>query len=198
MLDPARLQPACRRVLDAWQRRTLVLDELLRYSADLICLQEVDEKAFTRYLQPQLAAQGAQLSLQGLGFGVALKVVHERAFIRYLQPQLAAQGAHLAHLCACDALAGPLSSASPSWQHWVPGLLVCARKQGCPQPLAAARPAALVARLALGIQKPCQAGSSPPPHPPPGVCVQAVCMLGPRPTQKAPPTWADTCSGASS
>ena len=44
--------------MEAWRRRTLVLAELLRYNADIMCLQEVDEKAFSRYLEPQLAAQG--------------------------------------------------------------------------------------------------------------------------------------------
>ncbi|PSC75583.1 2, 5 -phosphodiesterase 12 [Micractinium conductrix] len=39
-------------------RWPLVLNELLGFNADLICLQEVDEKAFTAYLAPQLAAEG--------------------------------------------------------------------------------------------------------------------------------------------
>ena len=40
-------------------RRPLVLQELLGYHADVICLQEVDETAFSRYFQPQLHAAGA-------------------------------------------------------------------------------------------------------------------------------------------
>ena len=44
--------------MEPWRRRTLTLHELLRYNADIICLQEVDEKAFQRYFEPQLTSQG--------------------------------------------------------------------------------------------------------------------------------------------
>ena len=44
--------------MEPWRRRTLTLKELLRYNADIICLQEVDEKAYQRYFEPQLKAQG--------------------------------------------------------------------------------------------------------------------------------------------
>lgn len=36
-----------------------MLQELLGYNADIMCLQEVDEKAFDLYLQPHLDMQGA-------------------------------------------------------------------------------------------------------------------------------------------
>ncbi|KAK9819723.1 hypothetical protein WJX72_001675 [[Myrmecia] bisecta] len=39
-------------------RRPLVVQELLGYHADLICLQEVDQKAFAQYFQPQLSYAG--------------------------------------------------------------------------------------------------------------------------------------------
>jgi mRNA deadenylase 3'-5' endonuclease subunit Ccr4 len=41
----------------AW-RRQLVLEELVAYDADVLCLQEVDERAFTDYLQPHLRHLG--------------------------------------------------------------------------------------------------------------------------------------------
>ncbi|KAK9821281.1 hypothetical protein WJX74_008549 [Apatococcus lobatus] len=46
------------RWLDPDYRRPLVLQELLGYHADVICLQEVDETAFSRYFQPQFHAAG--------------------------------------------------------------------------------------------------------------------------------------------
>lgn len=47
------------RHLDAEYRRPLLLMELLSYRADVLALQEVDEKMFSKYLQPQLAERGA-------------------------------------------------------------------------------------------------------------------------------------------
>lgn len=44
--------------LDPEYRRQLVLRECLGYQADVMCLQEVDEKAFSDYLLPQLGARG--------------------------------------------------------------------------------------------------------------------------------------------
>jgi 2',5'-phosphodiesterase len=44
--------------LDYEYRKQLVLQELQRYQADLICLQEVDDKAFSEYLAPQLVLDG--------------------------------------------------------------------------------------------------------------------------------------------
>ncbi|KAL4445318.1 hypothetical protein ABPG77_011143 [Micractinium sp. CCAP 211/92] len=44
--------------LDPDYRRPLVLSELLGFKADIMCLQEVDEKAFSAYLEPQLEAEG--------------------------------------------------------------------------------------------------------------------------------------------
>ena len=44
---------------DAAYRRPLILAELLGFHADVICLQEVDDKAFSVYFQPQLSAAGA-------------------------------------------------------------------------------------------------------------------------------------------
>jgi hypothetical protein len=47
-----------RRYMDPMYRRTLVLQEVLGYHADVICLQEVDEKAFQHYLLPHLNFAG--------------------------------------------------------------------------------------------------------------------------------------------
>jgi 2',5'-phosphodiesterase len=44
--------------LDPLYRRPLVLDELLQYNADVICLQEVDDKMFQLCLQPALNIAG--------------------------------------------------------------------------------------------------------------------------------------------
>ncbi len=41
-----------------------MLQELLSYNADIVCLQEVDEKAFTIYFQPQLQHAGAHEPLR--------------------------------------------------------------------------------------------------------------------------------------
>lgn len=55
-LQPHLLHP--RRFLEPEYRRPLVLQELLGFNADVVCLQEVDEKAFSAYLAPQLAVEG--------------------------------------------------------------------------------------------------------------------------------------------
>ena len=47
-----------RRFRAAEYRRPLVLQELLGFNADIICLQEVDEKAFALFLQPHLDYAG--------------------------------------------------------------------------------------------------------------------------------------------
>ena len=47
------------RFRDAWYRRALALQELLGYNADVMCLQEVDERALDRYLLPLMRLQGA-------------------------------------------------------------------------------------------------------------------------------------------
>lgn len=39
-------------------RRPLIAKEVLDYNADIICLQEVDEKAFHTYLQPVMSHAG--------------------------------------------------------------------------------------------------------------------------------------------
>uniref|UniRef100_A0A8D8RZ77 2',5'-phosphodiesterase 12 n=2 Tax=Cacopsylla melanoneura TaxID=428564 RepID=A0A8D8RZ77_9HEMI len=44
--------------LDMQYRRPLIIRELLAYHADLICLQEVDEKCFNRHLSPTLLREG--------------------------------------------------------------------------------------------------------------------------------------------
>ena len=49
----------CCRFLDAGYRRPLILAELLGFNADVICLQEVDEKAFAVYFRPHLHTAGA-------------------------------------------------------------------------------------------------------------------------------------------
>lgn len=46
------------RYMEPMYRRTLVLQEVLGYHADIICLQEVDEKAFQHYLLPHLNFAG--------------------------------------------------------------------------------------------------------------------------------------------
>ena len=46
------------RFLDPQYRRPLILRELLGFHADIICLQEVDEKAFSDYFLPQLQQAG--------------------------------------------------------------------------------------------------------------------------------------------
>ncbi len=51
---------SCRRFLDAGYRRPLILAELLGFNADIVCLQEVDEKAFAVYFRPHLSLAGAQ------------------------------------------------------------------------------------------------------------------------------------------
>lgn len=44
--------------LDPDYRRMLALRELLAYHADVLCLQEVDERAFRECFAPGLAAHG--------------------------------------------------------------------------------------------------------------------------------------------
>lgn len=39
-------------------RAPLILQELLGYNADILALQEVDEKLFTTYLMPHLSREG--------------------------------------------------------------------------------------------------------------------------------------------
>ena len=47
-----------RRYLDPDYRRPLILLELLGFHADIICLQEMDEKAFAEYFLPQMQQAG--------------------------------------------------------------------------------------------------------------------------------------------
>lgn len=44
--------------LDPEYRKQLVLAEVLGYGADVVCLQEVDEKVFYEYLVPHLGLAG--------------------------------------------------------------------------------------------------------------------------------------------
>lgn len=53
----ATAQMVCR-FLDPQYRRPLILQELLGFHADIICLQEVDEKAFAEFFLPQLQQAG--------------------------------------------------------------------------------------------------------------------------------------------
>ena len=105
------------RVLEVWRRRTLVLAELLRYNPDIICLQEVDEKAFQRYLEPQLAAQGAAL---GCGSRHMCKAVVAAAVLcaRHLRAGGGCEGTPTLHepsqLRKCY-LAWPLAAVSVHW-----------------------------------------------------------------------------------
>jgi hypothetical protein len=49
----------CARFLAPEYRRPLVAQEVLGYHADLVCLQEVDEKAFHNYFAPLMRHAGA-------------------------------------------------------------------------------------------------------------------------------------------
>ncbi len=55
---PPSLPRPTTRCLDPDYRRPLVLRELLAYHADVVCLQEVDERTFTDYLRLHLGLQG--------------------------------------------------------------------------------------------------------------------------------------------
>ena len=44
--------------MDADYRKPLILQELLGFHADVLALQEVDEKAFTTYFLPHLLRAG--------------------------------------------------------------------------------------------------------------------------------------------
>jgi endonuclease/exonuclease/phosphatase family metal-dependent hydrolase len=57
---PSAYSGCRRRFLDAGYRRPLILAELLGFNADIICLQEVDEKAFAVYFRPHLTLAGSQ------------------------------------------------------------------------------------------------------------------------------------------
>lgn len=48
----------CSRYREAALRRPLILHELMGFNADIICLQEVDEKAFELFLKPHLEYAG--------------------------------------------------------------------------------------------------------------------------------------------
>ncbi len=47
------------RYLEPEYRNTLALQEMLGFHADVLCLQEVDEKAFTGYFLPHMRYAGA-------------------------------------------------------------------------------------------------------------------------------------------
>ena len=59
MLEIPYKQPFPHRWLAPGYRRPLIVQELLGYNADVICLQEVDESAFRVCLKPHLEAAGA-------------------------------------------------------------------------------------------------------------------------------------------
>lgn len=46
-----------------------MLEEVLGYKADIVCLQEVDEKAFSEFLRPHLEAAGCVGGGGGRGEG---------------------------------------------------------------------------------------------------------------------------------
>ena len=50
-----------RRFMEASYRRSLIAQEVLGYNADIVCLQEVDEKAFFTYFLPVMHHAGAPL-----------------------------------------------------------------------------------------------------------------------------------------
>jgi hypothetical protein len=69
-------------------RRPLVVAELLGLQGDVVCLQEVDEKMFTHYLQPQMGEAGCkgqwrEGGLRGRGRGVIFHL-----FLRQASPLL--------------------------------------------------------------------------------------------------------------
>ena len=45
--------------MEASYRRSLIAQEILGYNADIVCLQEVDEKAFFTYFRPVMQHAGA-------------------------------------------------------------------------------------------------------------------------------------------
>ena len=47
------------RFMEASYRRSLIAQEVLGYNADIVCLQEVDEKAFFTYFLPVMQHAGA-------------------------------------------------------------------------------------------------------------------------------------------
>lgn len=49
------------RFMEASYRRSLIAQEVLGYNADIVCLQEVDEKAFFTYFLPVMQHAGASL-----------------------------------------------------------------------------------------------------------------------------------------
>ncbi len=51
----------CDRFMVPEYRRPLIMQEILGYNADIICLQEVDEKAFATYFQPLMSYAGASM-----------------------------------------------------------------------------------------------------------------------------------------
>ena len=52
----------CRYMQSAY-RRPLIVAELLGYNADVVCLQEVDERAFDRYFAAQMRNAGGPAGL---------------------------------------------------------------------------------------------------------------------------------------
>ena len=50
------------RYIEASYRRALIAQEVLGYNADIVCLQEVDEKAFYTYFLPVMQHAGAPLT----------------------------------------------------------------------------------------------------------------------------------------
>ena len=66
----------CYRFLDADYRRPLILQELLGFNADIICLQEVDEKAFAEYFHPQLQQAGALAGTSPASTGITWVLPH--------------------------------------------------------------------------------------------------------------------------
>ena len=49
--------------MEASHRRPLIAQEVLGYNADVVCLQEVDEKAFYTYFNPVMQHAGVLASL---------------------------------------------------------------------------------------------------------------------------------------
>ena len=58
VMPPYECIPDSCSYLDPDYRRPLILLELLGFHADIICLQEMDEKAFSEYFLPQLQQAG--------------------------------------------------------------------------------------------------------------------------------------------
>ncbi|KAL1457804.1 hypothetical protein WDU94_007997 [Cyamophila willieti] len=74
--------------LDMEYRRPLIIREILAYHADLICLQEVDEKCFNRHLAPTLFRKGnyrANFAVKSGNAAEGLAIFYDVDKFRFIQ-----------------------------------------------------------------------------------------------------------------